>query len=656
MAVAYAVVAWLLVQVSDILLSTFDAPDWVMKGLVLLLMAGFPISLLLAWFYEVTAEGVVATENATSREGHAAFPGQVLNYIIIGVLGAAVLLFAVDKFYWQTELPTQSQAGQQSLAVLPFRNLSGDPSAEPFVNGVHDDLLTQLSRIGSLHTISRTSVMQYRDKDMPIPLIAEQLGATAVLEGGVQRSNNRIRVNAQLIDGTTDGHLWAETYDRELTATNIFEIQSEIAHAIAGALRMELSGSEAQALDEIPTDNLAAYDAYVAGRSSMLAMSDENYARAVEQFSLATELDPQFAAAWAGLCTTYLSMYTRDSDLSHFESAEAACERALELDNSRAEVYVALGTLYSNLGQYAKAEVALQRASYSKAEAALEQALELDGVQLEALLQLGIVLARQGRTDEAEQYLLRAASLEPGSWEAQSYLFSFYYTYSDRPNRFELAAQHAAKSASLRPDLAASWNNLGAANYMMGRYDQAADAWEESLNLEPNRTAYTNTGLALYFSGRYQEAVAMQEKAVALSPNDHRAMGRLGDALQFVPGQKERSLQAYRRAVELAEALLEVNDRDWRTVAHLATYLGQLGEDERATSLIGRALQLSERKAETLYGQALIHVFADRNEQALDVLVEAVSKDPDYRHLIGDEPLFEPLRALPAYTSLVAAG
>ncbi|MDX1555299.1 MAG: tetratricopeptide repeat protein, partial [Xanthomonadales bacterium] len=424
----------------------------------------------------------------------------------------------------------------------------------------------------------------------------------------------------------------------------------------ARALRMELSGNEKQALDEIPTDNLAAYDAYVAGRSSMQVLSDENYSRALEQFSLATELDPEFAAAWAGLCTTHLSMYARDSDRSHFESAEAACERALELDDTRAEVYVALGTLYSYSGQYAKAEVALQRASYSKAEAALEQALEMDGVELEALFELGHVLAMQGRLTEAEQYLQRAASLEPGSWEAQTHLFSFYYSFSDRPDRFELAVQHAAKSTSLRDDLAASWNNLGAANYFLGRFDLAADAWEESLNIEPNRTAYTNTGLALYFSGKFEEAAAMQEKAIELAPNDHRAMGRLGDALHFVPGEEEQSLLAYRKAAELAEALLEVNDRDWRTLAHLATYVGALGEEDRAAELIARALQLSERNAETLYGQAIVHLASDRPEKALDVLAEAVGKDPDYRTLIGNEPYFEPLRALPAYASLFSAG
>lgn len=653
MAVAYTVAAWLVIQVSDILVPTFGAPDWAMRLIVLLLMVGFPITLALAWLYRVTAEGVQPESAAVAGDEQPAFPGQRLNYIIIGILAAAVVLFALDKFLWQTELSLPSSGGQQSIAVLPFRNLSGDPDTEPFVNGIHDDLLTQLSRIGALRTISRTSVMQYRDTELPIPRIAEELDVTAVLEGGVQRSEDRIRVNAQLIDGRNDAHLWAETFDRQLTAANIFAIQSEIARAIASALRAELSGEEKRALEAVPTTNLAAYDAYTAARASMDGMADNEYARALELFMLATELDPEFAAPWAGLCLTHLGMYSRDSVRSHFDQAEAACERALELDDSRAEVYVALGTLYRFFGQYSKAEVVLQQANFAKAEEALEQALALDSTEVDALVELGRVLANQGRLKEAEELLLRAETLEPRSWYAQNSLFSFYYTFSDRPDRFDRAARHAAKSASLRPDLAASWNNIGAANYMMGRYDLAADAWKESLEIEPNRTGYTNTGLALYYSGEYAEAVRMQEKAIALSPEDHRAMGRLADALRQQGGQSERATQAYRQAADLAQALLEVNDRDWRTLGQLAFYQAHLQEAEAAQDSLGRALQLSERNAETLYYQALIHTIEGRGSAAVDSLAEALGKDPEYRNLVSIDPDFQSLRNLPAFRTLV---
>jgi TolB-like protein/Tfp pilus assembly protein PilF len=627
------VVSWLVVQVSDILLPIFDAPDWIMRGLVLLLAVGFPISLVLAWFYNVTAEGLRFDHEVVTGGEHAAFPGQRLNYIIIAVLAAAVVLFALDKFLWQTELPFEETTGQYSIAVLPFRNLSGDVANEPFTHGIHDDLLTQLSGISALKTISRTSVMGYRNRDIPIPRIAEELGVDVVLEGGVQRSGDRIRVNAQLIDGKTDAHLWAETYDHLLTAENIFSIQSEISRSIAQTLNATLSADEEKALELIPTHSLEAWEAYASGRSKMSSTSDLDLAYALEQFTSAIRLDPEFAAAWAGLCRIHLSEYSIGRNRASFDAAEVACEKALELDDSRVEVYVALGTLYRHFGQYSKAEVALQRANYAKAEEALNQALVLDAVELDALLELGTVFARQGRLEEAEKKLLQAELQDPRSWYAQTVLFSFYYTFSDQPDRFARAASHASKSASLRPELAASWNNLGAANYMMGNFELAADAWEESLRIEPNRTGFTNVGLALYYSGKFEEALVMQEKAIELAPSDHRAKGRSGDALRFIDGREAEALEAYRTASELAEEQLAVNDRDWKVLGQLAVYQAYLGDMEQAGELIERALQWSDNNGDTLYQLALVEVIFGRTEEALRSLAEAVSKIPSYLNL-----------------------
>jgi len=653
MGVAYMVVSWLVVQVSDILLPIFEAPDWILRGLVLLLAIGFPISLVLAWFYNVTAEGLVPEQDSVAGGEHAAFPVQRLNYIIIGVLAAAVVLFALDKFIWKTKLPFDGTTGPYWIAVLPFRNLSGDVANEPFTHGIHDDLLTQLSGISALKTVSRTSVMGYENQDKPIPEIADELGVDVILEGGVQRSGDRIRVNSQLIDGDSDVHLWAETYDYLLSAENIFSIQSEISRSIAQTLNTTLSADEEQALKQIPTRNLEAWEAYASGRSNMNSLSDRDMALALDRFTKATELDPDFAAAWAGLCRTHLSYYSKGGDRASFDAAEMACERALELDDSRVEVYVALGTLYRHFGQYSKAEVALQRANYAKAEEALNQALVLDAVELDAILQLGNVFARQGRLDEAEQKFLQAAAQDPRSWYAQTALFYFYFTFSDKPDRFARAASHASKSASLKPDLATSWNNLGSANYMMGNYQLAADYWEESLNIEPNRTAYTNTGLALFFSGQYQEAVAMQKKAIELAPNDYRAVGRMGDALRFIDGRESEAQQAYRQASELARDQLAVNDRDWKVLGHLAVYQAYLGDEEQAGELIARALEWSDNNGETLYNQAMVEVTFGHNEEALQTLALAVEKVPGYSNLLQMDPIFEPLREMPEFLALI---
>jgi len=651
--VAYTVVAWLLIQVSDIILPTFSAPDWSLKAIILLALVGFPITLLSTWFFNLTPDGVRRADENLTHDEDSAFPKGALNYIIISVLTAAVFLFALDKFYFTSSLIPASEPSQHSIAVLPFKNLSGDDANMPFAYGIHDDLLTQISKIGALRTISRTSVMPYADTQLSIPQIAAELGVTTVLEGGVQRIGDRIRVNAQLIDGKTDTHLWAETYDRQLSAANIFAIQSEIAHAIAAALSATLSDNEQQALNVIPTRNLEAYEAYSAARASMDSMSGEDISRAVSQFTLATEIDPEFAAAWAGLCQAHLSLYSTDSNREDFESAESACETALKLDDTRVEVHVALGTLYRYFGQYSKAEVSLQRATYAKAQRALEYALVLDGVESDALIELGQVLARQGRLDEAEQKLLLAEELEPASWYAQNSLYSFYYTYSDRPNRFELAARHATTSASLRPELASSWNNLGSSNFMLGRYELAAEAWQESIRLQPNRTGYTNTGLALFYSGKYREAAEMQRKAIALAPNDYRALGRKADALRFVEGYEAEVEEAYTQAVKLAGNLLEINGRDWRTLGQLGLYQFHIDQVDAARESIDNALRLSERNAETLYYLAQIQTLSGQHDEALDTLSEAISKDADYRHLISIDPEFESLSADPRFQDLL---
>lgn len=650
---AYLVVSWLLVQVASVLLPAFEVPAWAMRATILLLALGFPIALAISWIFDLTSSGLVRTEDADGEVSARAFPHETLNYVIIGLLAAAVILFTLDKFYWQTDLGLDALNEVPSIAVLPFENISGQKENEPFTVGIHDDLLTQLSKISALRVLSRTSVLRYRDTEKPIPEIAKELGVGTILEGGVQRSADRVRINVQLIDGTSDAHLWAETFDRQLTAANIFAIQSDISRSIARAMQATLTSDEKQVLAQVPTENLAAYDAYVSAAARLDSLATEEIEQAVTGFTLATQLDAEFSAAWAGLCKAHLALYKQNSDRLNFDAAEAACERALELDDSRVEVHIALGTLYRFFGQYSRAEVSLQRANYARAEQALENALSIDSLTVEALIELGIVLAWQNRRDEAETELLRAAQLDPGSWSAQNALFSFYYSFSDRADRFEYAARYAAQAASLRPDMAASWNNLGTANFMLARYEQAADAWQQSLALEPTRTAYTNTGIALYNSGQFEEAAQMQEKAIELAPNDHRAWGRLADALRFVEGEGERVLANYTRALELAREQLIVNGQDWRTLALLSFYLAHMGENEEAMTIAQRALQLSQRNAETLFYIALVNLENGQTDTCLLLLEEAVARDDSFRQLIEIDPDLKQLSKLERFQAII---
>ena len=274
---AYAVVGWLVAQVADVALESFGAPDWVMKTLLFLILLGFVLALFIAWVYEMTPEGIKRESQVDRTQSVVQSTGRKLDRIIIGFLAVAVIFLLADPFGHDSEpispkatsTPVVSEPAadesapiDKSVAVLPFAFRSNNPDDEFFAEGMHDDLLTQLAKIGSLKVISRTSVMEYKDTTKKIPQIADELGVSTIVEGGVQRSGSRIRFNAQLIDAQTDEHLWAETYNRELTAENLFDIQAEIARAIAQALHATLSPEEEANISRVLTNNLEAWESY----------------------------------------------------------------------------------------------------------------------------------------------------------------------------------------------------------------------------------------------------------------------------------------------------------------------------------------------------------------------------------------------------------
>jgi TolB-like protein/tetratricopeptide (TPR) repeat protein len=672
-AAAYVVTAWLVIQVVETILPAFGYGDDAVRVVTIVFGIGLIPALVFAWAFELTPEGLKKEKDVVRSQSITPSTGKKLDRMIMMVLALALGYFAFDKFVLNPQravdiAKTAAEAGEQrareearldtfsekSVAVLPFANRSEKKEDEYFTDGMHDEILTRLSRIASLKVISRTSVMNYRGTDKSIPEIARELSVATILEGGVQRSGNHVRINVQLIDAHTDEHVWADIYDRELTAENLFAVQSDISTSITQALKAKLTPNESLALKKPPTDNLQAYDAYMAGRAKLYSPTKSDVEQAAKQFLSATELDADFAAAWAGLCESHLDLYQKSRNIKHFTIAEAACKSALKLDDSQAEVLVAMALLYSLSGKYSHAEVSLRRADFAKAEQALSQIGNFDDLSIRAQLDLGSVLAHQGRLAEAEATLQKVARVDPRNWQAQTSLFGFYYTESDLPNRFELAAHHASLAAALKPNVALVWNNLGSANYMLAQYDQAADAWQHSLEIEPTRTAYTNTGIALYNARKFVEAAAMQEKAIEMAPNDFRSWGRLGDALRFIPGKDDEAKQAFTTATEFAKKNLEVNDQDWRTWGLLSGYLVNMDHFKDAILAAERALQLAQRNSESLYYAAFVEHVSGNNERTLDLLEEAVIKDPAYRDFIKVDPSFDSLSAHPRFRVLTS--
>src|SRR5207247_811873 len=288
-AAAYIIAAGFIIQIGSAVFPAWELPNWALRLVVVLLLIGFPIALILAWAYDVTAQGIRATPTVSA-------PGTHRRRNLILLIATGVIVSAAAGFFL---LPRASARKiDKSIAVLPFENLSDEKENAYFADGIQDDILTNLSKIGDLKVILRTSVMQYRGKGPNIRDIGKALGVSTVLEGSVRRSGNKVRINVQLIDANSDQHIWANDYDRDLT--DVFAIQSDLAHEIANALQAKLSDTEKALMERKPTENGEAYLAFVQAHDLQCAVEDLGKLKQSEQlYARAIELDPKFALALA---------------------------------------------------------------------------------------------------------------------------------------------------------------------------------------------------------------------------------------------------------------------------------------------------------------------------------------------------------------------
>jgi len=654
---------WLLIQIAGLLLDAFSAPEWILRFIIILLAVGFPIALIASWFFELTTDGLIKSADLAQHEAELLKFRRYLNPIIFSMLSAAVILFSLDRVGWiSSPLDTETLAemnssssqhpsepvaannavsGQYSLAVLPFTNRSNMAENAYFVDGIHDDLLTMLARFNTFSVTSRTSVMRYQDSKKSIPEITAELGVSHILEGAVQRDGDHIRVNAQLINAGRDDHLWAETFDRELSTASLFEIQSSIARAIAAALNINLSNADEYRLDNIPTESLEAYDAYLMGKQSMLDNNVEAYETALAYFNNAVSLDESFAGAYAGVCEAQLGLYNKTGDTGLYDPAESACVQALNIDPNQTEVHIALGSLFRHHGDFKRAEKEQRKALTSQPK------------NIDAMVELGFTLAELGRIREAEAVLLKAEALQPDHWRIQNALFSFYRNSDDQTGRFERAVKHAMRVVELRPKSSAAWNNLGTAYHSLQQYEAAESAWDSALQLEPTRTAYTNRGLRYFSEGRYADSAEMQLKAIELAPKDHRAWGRLAESYRAMGENDDAAREATATAIPLAEARLEVNDQDWKTIEMLASYYAHSDRPVEARSQIEAALAISNRHPETLLYAALTVIALGNEELSLLYLEEMVETNESYRKYVHEEPGLQVLRGNERFERLI---
>ena len=339
-AAAYAVVGWLIIQVATQVFPFFEIPNWGVRLVIVIVAVGFPIALVIAWAFELTPEGIIRDENI---ELPAQPRSRSRGWIIVVIVAAAlsVGVFFLGR-YTARSGSDSDDIPRKSIAVLPFDNLSRDPDNAFFAEGVQDEILTRLAKIADLKVISRSSTQGLKDAHGDLRRAAKELGVMHILEGSVQKANDKVRVNVQLINAMTSAHLWAEIYDRDLT--DIFAVESDIAKTIADTLQAKLTGSEKQAMSMKPTTNTEAYELYLRGRSHWGKRSGDNLPKAVDYFKQAIALDPNYALAYAGLADTYILLpaYTSSSTRDTLGLAKAAALKALELDEKSAEAHNAL--------------------------------------------------------------------------------------------------------------------------------------------------------------------------------------------------------------------------------------------------------------------------------------------------------------------------
>ena len=532
--IAYLVGAWLLIQLSDILLDNIAAPAWVLQVVFIVLAIGLFITLFFAWAFEMTPEGVKREQDVDRSRSITSQTGKKLNNAILVLMAVAIAYLLYDKFSEKGSEPFSQDSAEQaveaadekttlspepepainpkSIAVLPFTNRSKLEEDEFFVEGIHDDLLSKLARIGSLKVISRTSMMRFRDTEKPIPEIARELGVATIMEGAVQRSGKQVRINVQLIDAQTDEHLWAEIFDRELTAENLFAIQSEISQKIAEALNTTLSPEEQQRVSDRPTENLAAYHAFLRGRQLMARRNSEDLDQAGREFDRAVELDPEFALAWVGVAETAL-LRTGYSNLNIVESdkiQEEAANRALELNDQLGEAYLSLAMVHSF------------HERLDEAEAAFLKAIELSPNYATAYQWYGDFVTRwPHRTREALRLTRQAVELDPLSsilrYEIAEKLIVL--------GQFEEAEQQINDLMQFDPEFPISFSAMSDIKGVTGKFDQQIQWQRKRLELDPGGIiAYIDFVFTLLDLGD-EEAIADIRQTMEEIDDQHFSLG-----------------------------------------------------------------------------------------------------------------------------------
>ena len=670
-AVAYAVVSWLLIQIATQVFPFFEIPNWAVRLVVLILILGFPVALILAWAFEITPEGIKRAEDVSPNESITRKTGRKLAGITIAVTVVAAGLFVFQllrpKLMSESASATTQALGsiaipEKSIAVLPFENLSSDKENAYFADGVQDEILTDLAKVADLKVISRTSVMQYRNSAARnLREIGQQLGVAHVLEGSVQRAAEKVRVNTQLINARTDAHEWAENYDRPIS--DVFAIQSEIAKTIAEQLRAHLSPSEKAALAQAPTKDVVANDLFVRAR----ALDDMANNPGAKQYLLqgvslleeAVRRDSNFVLAYCLMCEIQLDLYWYgfDHTAARLEQARAALQAAERIQPDAGEVHAQKGLFaYHGFRDYKTAHTEFdlarqtlpnssrlylylgsaerRQARWDDALKSFDRAVELDPRNFVVTEEAGFTYGGVGRAADAVRLLKRAVELSPKDYFARIALAQWpYFTRADlKPLRQQLnefreeGAEATSNAAETFVTCALDERDRAAAEQALSYVPEEGSVNDVENFLIPRDWFVGLVARTFEDRDRAQAAFAagraIEAKIVKQQPDYAPAWSMLG-LLDAGLGRKSDAISEGKRACEL----LPLSKDSWEGpsyVINLAIIYSWSGEKDRALE----QLALSVKNPSGIsYGELKLQPFWDslRNDPRFEKIVASLA-------------------------------
>jgi len=573
-----------------------------------------------------------------------------LQRIALASITATIALATIMYLFWPADLEPQTGTAHsdRSLAVLPFESLSSEPADAYFVDGFHNDLLTQLARIGDLKVISRTSVLEYRNDGRNLRQIGRELGVDSILEGSIQRSGDSVRINAQLIDARDDHHLWAEVYDREVTGDNLFDVQAEMADAITSAMQIQLSAQESRRIHDRPTASAKAYNAYLLGRRYLEESTVfENHKAAIDAFRMAVSEDPDFALAWAELAHAHSALFFfRDRSSDHRESARVAVERALSLRPDLPEAHLALGFFrYHAEGDYEGALAAWEIA---------ERGMPGDHRLYHAR---AVVYARMGESDRSVQNWERAVELDPrnaGKHISMAWQLALLGDYERSRSALE-------KAVALVPDKPVGYERLA---YLSLWRDGDGNALRKALHAAPfSVRAFPMEWLAAVYERDYDAAFALLDQWAAEAvdtPLVYRPKEWFYATTSKFRGDPDGAGKQFRLARTKLEDQLASRPDDVRLKITLADVLANLGDREKAIVITNEVLSELPTSLDASRGPNIrlaavqVYLAAGDYDSAIDHL-EAYLSSPSVWAIEGllPDPRFDPVRQDPRFLELV---